>query len=221
MTTKFRHTPADHLGGATRELRHGERDGHALRVLVVERSYAGSLHEVWSALTTPERLPRWFAPVSGDFKVGGRYQIEGNAGGQILTCQAPDHLAMTWEFGGDISWVDVRLAPDGESATVLRLEHSAPVPEEKWREFGPGAVGIGWEMMLMGLAEHLVDPTFTAEEAMAMMALPEGQAWIGEFMVGANSAWEQESVAFGTDPDVAAAAARNCLAAYTGGGDGS
>jgi uncharacterized protein YndB with AHSA1/START domain len=217
MTTDFRHTPADHLGGATRGLRDGERDGRPLRVLVLDRSYAATPEEVWSALTSAERVPRWFAPVTGEFAVGGRYQIEGNAGGEILACEAPEHLELTWEFGGDISWVDVRLAPAADGGTALHLEHSAPVPEEKWREFGPGAVGIGWEMMLMGLAEHLADPGFTAEEAQVLMASPEGQAWIGEFMVGSNSAWEQASVDFGTDPDTARAAAASCLAAYTGG----
>ncbi len=221
MTTDFRHTPADHLGKATRGLRDGERDGHPLRVLVLERTYAGTPEEVWGALTTAERIPRWFAPVTGEFRVGGRYQIEGNAGGEILACEEPEHLELTWEFGGDLSWVDVRLtaAPDG--VTALRLEHSAPVSEEKWREFGPGAVGIGWEMMLMGLAEHLVDPTFTSAEAVALMASPEGMAWIGEFMVGSNTAWERASVDFGTDPDAARTAAANCLAAYTGGGQDS
>ena len=36
------------------------------------------------ALTDPERIGRWFLPISGDFRLGGRYQFEGNAGGKIL-----------------------------------------------------------------------------------------------------------------------------------------
>ena len=32
----------------------------------------------------PERIPRWFLPVSGDLRLGGRYQLEGNAGGEVL-----------------------------------------------------------------------------------------------------------------------------------------
>ena len=216
--TDFRHTPADHLGTVTREIRDGERDGVPLRVLVVERDFAAGAGDVWSAVTSPDRIPRWLAPVTGEFRVGGRFQVENNAGGEVLACDAPTHLAITWEFGGHTSWVDVTLTED-DGHTRLSLEHSAPVTPEMWEQFGPGAVGIGWEMMLMGVAEHLEDPGFSAVEAQAVFASPDGKAWIGEYMASSSAAWGRADAGTGRNPAQAEAAASRCLAAYTGAGD--
>lgn len=99
------------------------RRGAPLRV-VADADQAGALEHLqvlrngwlWEATTTPERLARWFLPVEGDLKLGGRYQLEGNAGGTITRCDPPEALDMTWEFGGGTSWVNLRLAPDGQNA---------------------------------------------------------------------------------------------------------
>ena len=32
------------------------------------------------------------SPISGDLRLGGRYQLQGNAGGEILVCEPPQHL---------------------------------------------------------------------------------------------------------------------------------
>ena len=60
-------------------------------------------------------------------------------------------------MGGDapISELELRLSPDGDEATVFELEHTAIVPEDVWDEYGPGAVGVGWDQGLLGLALHL------------------------------------------------------------------
>ena len=47
---------------------------------------------LWDACTNAERIPRWFLPVSGDLRLGGRYQLEGNAGGTIERCDPPRSL---------------------------------------------------------------------------------------------------------------------------------
>jgi uncharacterized protein YndB with AHSA1/START domain len=56
--------------------------------------------------TNPERIPRWFLPVSGELKEGGRYQLEGNAGGTITRCDPPHGFDATWEMGSDMSWIE-------------------------------------------------------------------------------------------------------------------
>lgn len=43
---------------------------------------------MWDACTDPERIPRWFLPISGDLRLNGRYQLEGNAGGAITEAAA-------------------------------------------------------------------------------------------------------------------------------------
>jgi uncharacterized protein YndB with AHSA1/START domain len=181
------------------------------RKIVAERSYPATVDDVWDALTNPERIPRWFLPISGDLRLGGRYQLEGNAGGTITTCDPPAHLAVTWEFNGGTSWVDVQLTPSGDD-TTLRLEHVAPVDaaaEEFWDEYGPGAVGVGWDLTLLGLGEHLAtgakvngDPTDPA---------------LLDCMRRSSAAWGRASAAYGTPADQAEAAAERTTAFYTGG----
>ena len=105
------------IGNVTREV--STRDlrrqtcarGHCLAPL---RHQPGRL---WEAITSADRIPRWFMPITGDLKLGGRYQLHGNAGGQILICEPPRHLKVTWEYGGKMSWVEVRIAKDGTGST--------------------------------------------------------------------------------------------------------
>ncbi|HEX7241774.1 MAG TPA: SRPBCC domain-containing protein, partial [Longimicrobiaceae bacterium] len=103
---------ARQVGAVTRVVENRERDGRPARVIIATRTYDTTVDDLWDALTTPERIPRWFLPVSGDLRLGGRYQFEGNAGGEITGCVPPRHLAVTWEYGGDVSWVEVRLGED-------------------------------------------------------------------------------------------------------------
>ena len=203
----FTFTPAEHLGASDRALGTATRDGRELHVLTVTRRYDATPEEVWDALTDPDRLPRWFLPVSGDLRAGGHYQLEGNAGGEILVCDPPAKLSLTWVVGQQESWVEVALVPE-EGRTLLRLEHTLPA-DEHWAQFGPGAVGLGWELTLMGLAEHLADETFTPPST------PDQMSGLRDFMEAAGDAWMRADVLAGADPEQARAAAARCLAAYT------
>jgi uncharacterized protein YndB with AHSA1/START domain len=125
----------------------GERQaGEAVGVLM-RRSYGAEIEDVWSAVTDPERMRRWFLPVSGDLRVGGTFQLEGNAGGEILTCEPPTLLRVT--FGGPTSVVELRLTPNGDE-TLLELEHVVPL-EIAQSAAGALYVGPGWDGALMGL----------------------------------------------------------------------
>ena len=184
------------------------------RVLTMSQSYATTPDDLWNACTNADRIKRWFLPVSGDLAVGGRYQIEGNAGGTIERCDRPKSFAATWEFGGEISWIEVSLSPEADGTTRLRLEHIAHVDDTRWAEFGPGAVGIGWDGAFMGLANHLSQggETVDPQEAAAWMASEDGKL----FMTLSSDRWREASVAAGTDAEAAKTAADRCLAAYTG-----
>ena len=58
----------------------------------LRRDYAAPIDDVWDALTNPSRIGRWFLPISGDLRLGGTYQFDGNAGGRILECDRPDQV---------------------------------------------------------------------------------------------------------------------------------
>jgi uncharacterized protein YndB with AHSA1/START domain len=197
----------------TRVLEAGEA-----RTVTIRQTYDASLEDVWDACTNPERIPRWFLPISGDLRLGGRYQLQGNAGGTIERCDPPKSFAATWEYGGEISWIEVRLGAEPEGRTRLEIEHIAHVGDERWAEFGPGAVGVGWDGALMGLAIHLssgraVDP----RESAAWSASDEGK----EFMTLSSQRWCDANIAAGADEAAAKAAAERTTAAYTASAPGT
>ena len=199
------------LGSVERTVSFLERDGQPASAVSLSRSYETTVENLWDAVTNGERIPRWFAPVSGELELGGRYQLEGNAGGEITECERLSHFALTWEFGGDVSWVEVSLSNDGDGRARLTLTHIARLSGH-WDEYGPGAVGVGWEMGLMGLALHLDDPTAPMPDAVEFATSPEGRAFIS----GSGEGWARAAIAAGTDPDAANAAASRTTAFYTG-----
>ena len=72
---------AAHLGAVHREVRNVEYNGQSAKDLIASRVYDTDIADLWEAVTDAERIKRWFSPVSGDLKLGGRYAVEGNASG--------------------------------------------------------------------------------------------------------------------------------------------
>ena len=84
-------------------------------------------------------------------EAGGRW-FEGNAGGTIERCEAPSLLAVTWEYGGEISWVEVQLSRSQQGRRSAAA-HSPPFCRTVGR-VQASAVGVGWDTAL-GLGLHL------------------------------------------------------------------
>ena len=180
----------------------------------LSRSYPAELADVWDACTNPERIPRWFLPVSGELKEGGRYQLEGNAGGIVTRCDPPHGFDATWEMGGDVSWIELRLADEGNGRTLFRLDHIALVDDERWAQFGPGR-GRG------GLGQRPDRPVPAPDVPGSRWTRPRWPTWSAsgeghQFLTASSDAWCQASVASGTDPAAARAAADRTTAFYTG-----
>ena len=141
------------IGAIERDVRRTPRDDGGENVTVLaRRTYAADPEDTWSALTDPSRIARWLMPISGDLRLGGRFQLEGNAGGEILECEKPHRFRVT--FGGETSFLEVRLSPSGDGATTLELEHTVPI---EMAQSGAGAlwVGPGWDGAMLGLDLHL------------------------------------------------------------------
>jgi uncharacterized protein YndB with AHSA1/START domain len=188
---------AEHDFDGTRRRVEACADGTGRQTAVLTRGYQAAAEEVWDACTNPERVARWLMPLSGDLHVGGRYQLQGNAGGMIQRCEPPRALSITWEYGGETNWVDVRLSAAG-GAVQLQLAHTVP-DGPKWEEFGPGMVGPGWDLALSALAAELdhrtVDPSWLSSE--------DGERFIRHSSV----LWRDAQIASGADPAEAHAAA--------------
>ncbi|MCY4437915.1 MAG: SRPBCC family protein [Chloroflexi bacterium] len=200
-----------YLSALERSVSYLERDGKSANAVTLARSIATTPADLWDAVTNKERIPRWFSGISGDLELGGKFQIEGNASCTITACEPQAHFALTWEFAGDVSWVEVRLTETGIGSVQLSLTHTALL-SPFWDQYGPGAVGVGWETAFLGLTLLLEQPGWTKPDEMEFATSAAGKAFIS----GSSEGWAQASIAAGTDTEKAHAAARNTTAFYTG-----
>ena len=206
-----------HINAASRTVGARTLEAGEARVVTISRTYDEPIEDVWDALTNIERIPRWFLPITGELRVGGRYQLEGNAGGVVERCDPPRAFDATWEFGGGVSWIEVRLAEAGDG-TRFTLTHIARVDDETWEQYGPGATGIGWDGAVLGLTLHL--STGAANDPAEAMAWAMTEQGIGYNRLSGER-WHDADVAAGNDPEVARERADRAITAYTDFGSAS
>lgn len=174
--------------------------------VALRRAYDAPIEDVWDAITDPERIGRWFLPVTGEFRLGGSYQLEGNAHGEITECEPPKRFTITWIFGDDHTLVTVELTSLAPAKTEFQLEHHV-TDNEHWKTYGPGATGVGWDLALLGLAFFVRGEPF---DATAFEGSPESL----EFMRRSAQDWGTAHEASGVAPTEAQQAAERTAAAY-------
>jgi uncharacterized protein YndB with AHSA1/START domain len=203
----------DHqINSVARTVSNRTLDAGEARVVTISQSYETDAADLWEACTDIERIPRWFLPITGDLRVGGSYQLDGNAHGTILTCDPPHEFTATWEFGDVVSWIEVRIIDEGRQRSRFELQHIAHV-DDHWEQFGPGATGMGYDGALVGLAIHLsTGRPVDQSRGQEWMASEDGR----RFTRNSGEAWYLANMAGGADPDWARAAADRCIAAYLG-----
>jgi uncharacterized protein YndB with AHSA1/START domain len=196
---------AEQIGATSREVSRQHTESGETVAVTLQRRYPADPADVWQAITDPERVRRWFLPLTGDLREGGNFELEGNASGDILKCEPPRHLVVT--FGGESSIVDVQLSGDGQQ-TLLKLTHSVPV---ELAGSGAGAlyVGPGWDGALMGIALYLAGEA--PEDLVAAANSPQVQ----DFNVSSIKEWVASIEASGTaDADAISAAQQASLAQF-------
>lgn len=140
----------------------GSADGAG--VVRLEDRYATDIEDLWTALTEPARLARWYGQVDGDLRPGGqiRTYIEGSdleATGQVEACEPPRLLRVTsreteesYRRGHGVpphdSVIEVTLRPVGDQ-TDLTIEVRG-MPLDKIAFYG-----AGWQIHAENLAAHL------------------------------------------------------------------
>ncbi|MFI6503299.1 SRPBCC family protein [Nonomuraea typhae] len=176
-----------HINATHREV---VRDDERVTV-VMKRTYDAEVADVWDALTDPDRMKRWFMPISGDLRPGGTFQLEGNAGGRILECEPPERYKVT--FGDVSSIVEVRLSPAGDERTDFVLEHSVPLA---MAQSGAGAftVGPGWDGALLGLGLFLSGEVQPGDDPVEAAGSDEAL----RYSKASVQAWEKAVAASGT-----------------------
>jgi hypothetical protein len=199
------------IGAVPREVTGREHDGRPARVVRASRTYDTTMEDVWDAITSAERIPRWFLPVSGDLRLGGAISCAAMRAARSPAAIRPPSCADVG-IRRRVSFLKVDLSecPDGGTSA---LEHVAYVDDARWNQFGPGAVGVGWDMTLMGLDRHLASAAAVDHlQAMAWLGSPDGK----DFIHRSSDEWCRASIASGTDEEAAKAAAERTTAAYTG-----
>jgi uncharacterized protein YndB with AHSA1/START domain len=113
------------------------------------------IDDVWSALTEPARLGRWYGEVSGDFRVGGEYRAHLFASGwegtgRIEACEPGRRLLVS------------RAEADEEAGTTTEVTITADGDQTLlvWEERGMGVAGVaaygaGVQIHVEDLAAHL------------------------------------------------------------------
>jgi uncharacterized protein YndB with AHSA1/START domain len=196
----------DELAATHREMGKGTVPAGEAYTVELRRRYDAEIEDVWDAITSPERLPRWLKPVTGDLRLGGTFELEGMGHGEILRCDPPRLLKVSWLYGPDAddwpgtSEVEVRLAPGTAGDTEFELIHAAVVGEPSFPTYGPGAGGVGWDLALLTLARLLADEQI--ENLDEFEKSPEGR----EFSRRSAAAWGQAHLAAGGEPEQVAAA---------------
>ena len=133
----------------------------------------------------------------------------------VETCDPPHGFTATWEYGGDVSWIELRLSAV-EGGTRFELVHIAHVDDERWTEFGPGAVGVGWDLGLLGLAGYFMSgPAITPDQGPAWITSDDGR----QFIQLSAERWGDADAAAGMQPAAARSAAERTAAAYAGASD--
>jgi uncharacterized protein YndB with AHSA1/START domain len=111
------------------ELRRRDIPAGEARVAVMKRTYDATVEDVWSACTDPERLARWYVPVTGDLRVGGTFEQKNMGSGEILACDAPSHLRLS--LGGGADEIEVWLRDAGDGLTELEVQHATTISEHE------------------------------------------------------------------------------------------
>ena len=130
--------------------------GHA-RMLVIGRDFRQPIGEVWAALSDPGQIVSYFSPVEGDFRRGGDFAVQGLARGEILRCDPPRLLTVSWipenGTGGELEFHLM----DEDGATRFELRYASV--RKRFAVIDPSvagwAAGPGWEFFLDNLASHL------------------------------------------------------------------
>jgi uncharacterized protein YndB with AHSA1/START domain len=107
-------------------------------VVRMEDRFDTDIDDLWSTLTDPPRLARWYGEVQGDLRPGGEFDIrvtdawEGT--GRVDACEPPRRLLVTMrdadpQPGQPDEWViEAQLTADGGQTVLVVEDRGLPLP---------------------------------------------------------------------------------------------
>jgi uncharacterized protein YndB with AHSA1/START domain len=131
------------------------RSADGVGVVRVQDRYGTDIDDLWSALTDPARLARWFGQIDGDLRLGGEFRmyLEGSGWdgtGRVEACEPPSRLLVTTKEKTEAfhKTVEATLTAGGDH-TVLAIEVRG-MPLDKIAFYG-----AGWQIHAENLAAYL------------------------------------------------------------------
>ena len=157
------HRMTDNGGRRTRVL--GTlRSADGAGVVRIEDRYDTDIDDLWSALTDPHRLARWYGEVEGDLRRGGQFNLYVEAAGlhavgRVEVCEPPRRLRVVTretdesaQPGGGVppfdQTVEATLTADGDQTILVIETHGMPLDKIAF-------YGAGWQIHAENLATYL------------------------------------------------------------------
>jgi uncharacterized protein YndB with AHSA1/START domain len=150
-------------------------------VVRVEERYDTDIDDLWSALTDPERLARWWGRVEGDLRQGSEFRLstvwDGN--GRVDVCEPPRHLRVTvresdesYRKGVGVppfdATLEATLTADGDRTVLVIRAEGMPLDKVAF-------YGVGWQIHAENLAAHVAGRELGDTEARWEELLPAYQ----------------------------------------------
>lgn len=144
------------------------RSADGTGVVRVEDRYGTDIDDLWSALTDPGRLARWYGRVAGDLRPGGQFRLyiesdDWDGTGRVEACEPPRRLLVTTRET-DESWrkgrgappfdeaIEATLTADGDQAILVIEVRGMPLDAIAF-------YGVGWQIHAENLAAYLAGRT--------------------------------------------------------------
>jgi uncharacterized protein YndB with AHSA1/START domain len=131
------------------------RSAHGRGVVRMEDRYDTDIDDLWSALTDPGRLARWFGQVEGDLRAGGEFRLHRESDGwdgtgRVEACEPPRRLQVTTKEVTEPydKAIEATLTADRDQ-TILVIEVQG-MPLDKIAFYG-----AGWQIHAENLAAYL------------------------------------------------------------------
>lgn len=140
------------------------RAADGVGVVRIEDRYDTTIDDLWSALTEPDRLARWYGQVEGDLRPGGEFRVylaadDIESTGRVEACEPPRRLLVTsretdesYRKGQGVppfdAAIEATLTADGDQ-TILVIEVRG-MPLDKIAFYG-----AGWQIHAENLAAYL------------------------------------------------------------------
>ena len=147
----------------------------------MEDRFDTAIDDLWSALTDPQRLGRWYGQVEGDLRLGGEFHVrhaDGERTGRVEACESPQRLLVTLRDADPQpgqpkeTVIEAQLTAVGDQTILVVEDRGLPVHLL-------AAYGAGVQIHLEHLADHIAGRESGDTEARWDELLPPYEALAG------------------------------------------